>query len=125
MKLVRTLFLIPVMMLAAAWVSVRDDRGAVSASGTSRAVLSGMPWFVLGFAVLAVLGSAGLLLGFGGLLSDFAKHLIVFVVATIGLTLRLSGIASLGRPLLYTGFAASVAIGVVSLAAIALLGIGG
>lgn len=123
-KLVRTLYLIPVMVLAALWMSVRVDRGAVSASGTARAVLSSMPWFVFGFAVLAVLNSAGLLLGIGDVLSDLAKLLIVFVVATIGLTLRLSGIASLGRPLLYTGFAASVAIGIVSLSAIALLGVG-
>lgn len=123
-KLTRTLYLIPIMVAVAGWVSIR--RGATESTGTrtAQAVASSIPWFVFGFAVLAVLNTVGLLGGFGEALNDAAKILIVFVVATIGLTLRFSQVASLGRRLFITGFVASATIGVASLGLIYALGVG-
>ena len=74
--------------------------------------------------MLATANTLGWLGDVGGLLNDAAKLIIVFVVVAVGLTLRLSKVASIGKPLFYTGFAASLAVGAFSLAAIVGLGVG-
>lgn len=123
-KLTRTLYLIPIMIAIAGWVSIRRGESEGPEHGTWRAIRANMPWFVFGFAALAVLNTAGLLAGAGDALNEAAKLLIIFVVATIGLTLRFSKVASLGRRLFITGFAASATIAVVSLGLIHVLAVG-
>ena len=119
-KLERTLFLLPLLAIAVAVVQ-REDGGETSSGSTLR---NNIPWFIVGFAVLAAANTLGWLGDVGGFLNDTAKLIIVFVVVAVGLTLRLSKVASIGKPLFYTGFAASLAVGAFALAAIVGLGVG-
>ncbi|MDH3249803.1 MAG: putative sulfate exporter family transporter [Acidimicrobiia bacterium] len=119
-KLERTLFLLPLLAIAVAMVQ-REDGGDVSRGSTLR---KNIPWFIVGFVVLATANTFGWLGEVGGFLNDAAKLIIVFVVVAVGLTLRLSKVASIGKPLFYTGFAASLAVGAFALAAIVGLGVG-
>ncbi len=119
-KLERTLFLLPLLAIAVAVVR-REDGGEADGGSTLR---DNFPWFIVGFAVLATANTLGWLGDIGGFLNDAAKLIIVFVVVAVGLTLRLSKVASIGKPLFYTGFAASLAVGAFALAAIVGLGVG-
>lgn len=124
-KLARTLYLIPLVIAIAVVVSARDRRRGTAETGTGRGILSSIPWFVFGFAALATLNGLGWLGGVGDVLSSIATYLIVFVVATIGLTLRVSEVARLGGRLFVTGFVASVLVGAVGLVLIQALDISG
>ncbi len=119
-KLERTLFLLPLLAIAVAMVR-REDGDTTSSGSTLR---DNIPWFIVGFVVLATANTFGWLGEVGGFLNDAAKLIIVFVVVAVGLTLRLSKVASIGKPLFYTGFAASLAVGAFALAAIVGLGVG-
>ncbi len=119
-KLQRTLFLLPLLAIAVA-VMQREDGGQASRASTLK---DNFPWFIVGFAVLATANTLGWLGDVGGLLNDAAKLIIVFVVVAVGLTLRLSRVASIGKPLFYTGFAASLAVGAFSLVTIVGFGVG-
>jgi uncharacterized integral membrane protein (TIGR00698 family) len=120
-KLERTLFLLPLLAIAVAFVHREDGGGDQSAGSTIR---NNIPWFIVGFIVLSVANTLGWLGEFGGFLNDTAKLLIVFVVVAVGLTLRLSKVGAIGKPLFYTGFVASLAVGVLALGAIQVFGIG-
>jgi uncharacterized integral membrane protein (TIGR00698 family) len=124
-KLVRILFLIPLLVVAARVVAIRGTTGDEGIRSAGRTVWKSVPWFVFGFAGLAAASSLGWLGPAADLLSDLAKTLIVFVVAAIGMTLRLKQVTLLGRKALVTGCAASLAIGIVSLLLIQAIGIRG
>lgn len=119
-KLARTLFLLPLLAIAVVLVQ-REDGGDTQTGSTLR---KNIPWFIVGFVALATANTLGWLGGFGAFLNDIAKLLIVFVVVAVGLTLRISKVAAIGRPLFYTGMAASLAVGVFALGAIVFSPIG-
>jgi len=119
-KLGRTLFLLP--LLAVAVLVVQREGGGSSSTGST--LRKNIPWFIVGFAALAAANTLGWLGEVGGFLNDSAKLIIVFVVVAVGLTLRISKVASIGRPLFLTGMAASLAVGVFALGAIVISPIG-
>lgn len=119
-KLTRTLFLIPLILVVSAW----EARGPNRTESGLQAIARSFPWFVVGFVVLALANTLGWLGGIGDVANDVAKLAIVFVVAAVGLTLRFSRVAAIGRPLFVTGFAASLAVGGLALAALGIFGIG-
>lgn len=124
-KLGRILFLIPILAVLAGTIAVREAAPDGGGPSARRAIMQSIPWFVFGFAALALLNSLGWLGDAGGVLSDGGKLLIVFVVGALGLRLRLGEITHLGRRVFVTGFAASVTIAIVSLLTISALGIAG
>jgi len=119
-KLTRTLFLIPLILI----IAIRETRGPDATRQGIRAIGQSFPWFVAGFVTLAVANTLGLLGQTGDLINDIAKLAIVFVVAVVGLTLRVSRVSAIGRPLFITGFISSFAVGAVALGALGALGIG-
>lgn len=122
-KLARILFLLPLLLIVAAAMTARQNDGV--GDGLGRRLWQSIPWFVVGFVAMVVANSLGWLGAVGPVLSDTAKILIVFVVAAIGLTLRLRELASLGRRTVVVGAGASVTMAAVSLGVISALGIGG
>lgn len=123
-KLVRVLFLIPLLAVITGTVAVREAAEGDGVRGSIRSIWSSVPWFVFGFAALATLNALGWLGGIAEMLGDAAKVIIVFVVAAIGLSLRFKQLARVGRKTFATGLVASSTVGVVSLVLIHLLGIG-
>lgn len=115
-KLSRTLFLVPVILFLAS--RARDHGG--SDQRTRRFTYS-IPWFIIGFIVLAVANTAGALGSFGDVLNDAAKVAIVAVVAATALSIRIRETLGLGRDVGIAGMATSVAVGVVALGALVLL----
>ena len=110
-KLTRNLAILPVL-LGATWLVARSSSGAGDPSGArpSRMALIGraVPWFVVGFVVVAGLRSAGLLdvpLATGGTLADLcstlAALLILVALAGVGLAADVGSLAAVGgRPFL-------------------------
>jgi uncharacterized integral membrane protein (TIGR00698 family) len=117
-KLERTLFLLPLLVIAV--FVARKERDEAS---TKKVIGANFPWFILGFVSLALANTLGWIDGLASPATQIAKTLIVLVVVAIGLTLRWRRISGLGRPLFLTGFVASATVGVLSLTAIQLLGI--
>lgn len=118
-KLTRTTFLVPLaLVLAFGGVAVRGRPAG------RQGLLARMPWFILGFLLLALVGTAGwvpeaLLAG----AKSLAKGLIVVVLAAAGLNLNLSQVRAVGWRLVAAGLIASVAVGGLGLALIYGLGI--
>ena len=110
-KLTRNLAILPVL-LGATWLVARWERPATDAAGPpgSRwsSVSRAVPWFVVGFVIVAGLRSAGLLdapLPLGGTLGDLcsmlATLLILVALAGVGLATDLRSLAAVGaRPFL-------------------------
>lgn len=123
-KLTRTALLAPLILLLAA--AERARRGGQT--GPAPGVRSGLvfPWFILGFAALALLRSAGdaALAGTawaGGwelarqLVGQAARLLIGVAMAGVGLSTGLEGFRAAGPRPLACGLAASVVVGLVAL----------
>lgn len=123
-KLVRTLMIIPIVLVLAAWVNRRG--AAVSPAGLSEAVPaeagpSGpaeavpargrprvgqlVPWFLVGFVLAAAANSAGLIpFAAHPVLTGAAVFLITVALSAIGLSTDLAGFRRAGpRPLLLGG----------------------
>lgn len=115
-KLTRTLFLVPLILVVAARTTDVAGHGM-------RAVGRSFPWFVLGFVALAVANTLGWLGTLGTFASDAAKLAVVFVAASVGVTLRVSRMAAIGGPLVITGLVGSLVVGSVALLALRLLGV--
>jgi uncharacterized integral membrane protein (TIGR00698 family) len=109
-KMTRNLAILPVL-LGATWSVARSERAAgTTAAAGSRLALVGraVPWFVVGFVIVAGLRSAGLLdapLPTGGTLADLcaslAALLIIVALAGVGLATDLRSLAAVGaRPFL-------------------------
>jgi uncharacterized integral membrane protein (TIGR00698 family) len=115
-KLTRNLAILPVL-LGATWLVARSERaaavageGTVPATSTSRLTMvsRAVPWFVVGFVVVAGLRSIGLLdlpLPAGGTLADLcstlAAVLILIALAGVGMATDLRSLAAVGgRPFL-------------------------
>ena len=114
-KLTRNLAILPVLLGATWWVVRRDDRGhAEDAPGTAAApsrlamVSRAVPWFVVGFVIVATLRSFGLLdahLPSGGTLADLCSMLasiaILIALAGVGLATDIRAMLGVGiRPFL-------------------------
>lgn len=113
-KLTRTLYLVPTVLVVAVVVSRADgsrDQGL-------RQAMKSFPWFVVWFAVLAGANTLGLLGPVGDIANDAAKVLLVFVVAAVGASLRVKDIAGVGWRLFVTGVIASAAVGLIGFVAI-------
>ncbi|SHH32604.1 conserved hypothetical integral membrane protein [Jatrophihabitans endophyticus] len=101
-KLVRSLMIIPVCLVLAALVRRREARAAGAAGGSAVNPLRLVPWFLVGFLVVATLNTLGAIPAAAHpALSHIALFLITVALAGIGLStnpaeLRRTG----GRPLL-------------------------
>jgi uncharacterized integral membrane protein (TIGR00698 family) len=114
-KLVRTLMIIPVCA-GLAWLTARnrqatsDGRDAGTASvrlpgGASRRLLTLIPWFLIGFLVMAAANSAGLIpAGAHSGVSQVATLLIAMALSAIGLSTDTAALRRAGsRPLVLGG----------------------
>jgi uncharacterized integral membrane protein (TIGR00698 family) len=114
-KLTRNLAILPVL-LGATWLVARSERdaertdGGATAAATSRLAMlrRAVPWFVIGFVIVAGLRSVGLLdarLPAGGTIADLcsllASLLILVALAGVGLATDIRSLAAIGaRPFL-------------------------
>ena len=125
-KLTRNLAILPVL-LGATWLIARSERAATdtaSAAGSRWALVSrAVPWFVIGFVIVAGLRSAGLLdasLPGGGTLADLASTLatllILVALAGVGLATDLRSLAAVGARPFLLGASIWLVIGVAGLA---------
>ena len=126
-KLTRNLAILPVL-LGATWLVTRshgaDDGTAATPAGSRIAMVSrAVPWFVIGFVIVAGLRSVGLLdarLPVGGTLADLcsllASLLILVALAGVGLATDIRSLSAVGpRPFLL-GASMWLAIGLLGLA---------
>jgi uncharacterized integral membrane protein (TIGR00698 family) len=123
-KLTRTLLLVPLAFALGTTYAARRSAGSpVALSG--RALLEAVPWFVLGFAGMALLNSAGAFSpAMSAALTQLAGFLIVVVLAAVGLNVDLVKIRRLGLRPLGVGLALALTMAIVSLSLITLLHIG-
>ena len=126
-KLTRNLAILPVL-LGATWLVARsrtadDDTTAASATSRLALVSRAVPWFVIGFVIVAGLRSVGLLdapLPANGTLADLcsllASLLILVALAGVGLATDIRSLTAVGpRPFLL-GASMWLAIGLLALA---------
>jgi uncharacterized membrane protein YadS len=93
-KLTRVLLLGPVVIVIAAWWR-RSTHAAASAAPSPRGRF--VPWFILGFAVLATLRATGLLsVSNAELASDAAHRLTLAAMAGLGLSVDLREVRRVG-----------------------------
>ncbi|MEX2547594.1 MAG: putative sulfate exporter family transporter [Chloroflexota bacterium] len=111
-KLTRTLFLIPLVVVLAVWVS-RSDTDDTS---LGKRITKSFPLFVLGFVAMAAANTLGLLGNVGSWISETGKLLVIGVVVAIGLSLKFAKIRALGPGLALTGLAAALVVSVASFA---------
>ncbi len=121
-KLTRTLLLVPLAFaLGAAHAARKTGAARVSPS----ALLQAVPWFVLGFAAMALLNSAGLIPPqIGKDLTWLAQFLIVVVLAAVGLNVDLAKIRGMGMRPLGIGLTLAATMAVVSLSLVRAFHIG-
>jgi uncharacterized integral membrane protein (TIGR00698 family) len=97
-KLVRTLMIIPIVMVLAVRVR-RRDRSADSAgpSGPARRLFSLVPWFLIAFVGIVVANSVGLVpQGSQGIIRQVAVFLIATALAAIGLSTDIRAVRRTG-----------------------------
>lgn len=119
-KLVRTLMIIPITVSLAVMEGRRSGDGGRM---TPRRILKLVPWFLVGFLVVACLTSLGLIPGpVADGITQVSVFLVAMALAGIGLSTDLSAIRSAGlRPLLLGGIL-SVLTAATTLGAMALTG---
>ena len=129
-KLTRNLTILPVLLGATWWAArqVRDEAATGSATGSAGAsplamIGRAMPWFVVGFVVVATLRSLGLLDGTlpsGGTVADLfstvATLCILIALAGVGLATDLRAMLGVGARPFLLGAAMWIAIGSLGLA---------
>ncbi len=125
-KLTRNLAILPVL-LGATWLVARSDRsgsaGATPAGGSRVAMVArAVPWFVVGFVIVAGLRSTGLLdarLPTGGTLADLASTLasllILVALAGVGVATDIRSLAGVGARPFILGATMWIAIGCLAL----------
>lgn len=93
-KLTRVLLLGPVVIAVAAWWR-RSTHAQASSAATPRGLF--VPWFIIGFALLATLRATGLLsVGNAELASDAAHRLTLAAMAGLGLSVDLRELRRVG-----------------------------
>ena len=114
-KLTRTLMIVPVTLVLALCVSVRQTRDGSSACGTSYKLSKIFPWFVLGFLATSVISTFLPMAEAGKLLAQTGKFVIVMAMSAIGLNTDVVKLVKNGwRPILL-GFSCWVILSVTSL----------
>ena len=103
-KLVRTLMIIPVCVILAAW-SGRRGKGLANTAAARRPqvrILALIPWFLTGFLIVAAANTIGLIpSGIHAGLGSASVFLITVALSAIGLSTNLAGFRRAGaRPLL-------------------------
>ena len=126
-KLVRVLMLGPVVLFFtllhrtptphadAGTIGARASRGAFS-------LARALPWFIVGFLLLAVLRSAGAIpAALGGQLKQLSSWLTLLAMAALGLGVDLRALRKVGAPVVLTVSASLLALVAMSVALIRLL----
>jgi uncharacterized integral membrane protein (TIGR00698 family) len=120
-KLTRTLLLVPLAFALGTAAATRRG-GASGKSPSARSLSKAIPWFVLGFAAMALLNSVGALPAeLTRAMIELAGFLIVVVLAAVGLNVDLIKIGSLGLRPLAVGLALATIMAIISLSLITTL----
>jgi uncharacterized integral membrane protein (TIGR00698 family) len=120
-KLVRNTLMAPLIVLVAFWWNRSDHASEVSDRAKSGA-LKAFPLFVLGFLVMALLRSLGVIdVTSAQILDEIAKVCILVALAAVGLGTRLGLIRAVGPAPFLLGLAAGTLLATTSLAGITLL----
>ncbi|SEO06274.1 conserved hypothetical integral membrane protein [Amphibacillus marinus] len=104
-KLIRTLFIIPTVIVFAVIHSYQKKDLAQKQSPKMASMVKAIfPWFIVGFLVLAILNSASLIpSAVSDALKELSRFIMVAALAAIGLSTRFKDIKQLGvKPLLYS-----------------------
>lgn len=115
-KLTRTLSIIPTVLVFT-FINIRLKRKeGVSENGKKVNIKSLFPWFILGFLVLAVINSAGLIpTEVSSVLKSISKFLMVTALAAIGLNTSFKDMQKSGiNPMLH-GFVISALVVIVAI----------
>ena len=100
-KLVRVLMLGPVVLFFA--LRHRNDADAPAAGSAGFRLTRFVPWFILGFLLLAGLRSGGAIpAGAAGVMKSLSTWLTVAAMAALGLGVDLKVISKVGRPVVLT-----------------------
>jgi uncharacterized integral membrane protein (TIGR00698 family) len=119
-KLVRVLMLGPVVL----FFSLRQPAAARTASTTTWSITRYVPWFLVGFVLLAVMRSVGALpVAVADPLREASRWLTVAAMAALGLGVDVRAVAKVGRPVMATVVASLVLLIVVSVTLIRVLGV--
>jgi uncharacterized integral membrane protein (TIGR00698 family) len=122
-KLVRTLFLLPLMIFLSIWAQ-RKATVKMESSSLRGKIKKIVPWFILGFIAMSVLNSFGVFpTGVVEGSVKLAKFLIIMVMVGVGLQVDWKKLMALGPKPLLTGLFASVFVSIVSLVMILILGV--
>ena len=121
-KLVRVLMLGPVVI----FFTLAHRRATASAGVLPKLRIAGLlPWFIIGFLLLATLRSLGLIpMAVSDLLKQASHALTLLAMAGLGLGVDLRAVRRAGRAVVLTVTASLAALVVLSLALIFALGIG-
>jgi uncharacterized integral membrane protein (TIGR00698 family) len=121
-KLVRVLMLGPVVLFFA--LRHRHDPGAESGRPTRLQVTRFVPWFIIGFLLLAGLRSAGSIPSpLAVSMKNLSSWLTVAAMAALGLGVDLKAISKVGRPVIFTVTASLLVLVVLSVTLIRVLSI--
>ena len=121
-KLVRVLMLGPVVLFFA--LKHRNDPDAPRASAMSFPITRFVPWFIIGFLVLAGLRSGGVIpTGAAAMMKMLSAWLTVGAMAALGLGVDLKVIGKVGRPVILTVSASLALLIALSVALIHVLSI--
>ena len=121
-KLVRVLMLGPVVLFFA--VKHRNDADAPQGDAARFQVTRFVPWFIIGFLVLAGLRSSGAIPAVAaGPMKSLSTWLTVAAMAALGLGVDLKAIRTVGKPVILTVTASLVVLVALSVALIHVLGI--
>jgi len=120
-KLVRNTLMAPLILLIALWWSRLEASTEVGDRARAGA-LKAFPLFVLGFLVMALLRTVGIVDATGArLLDEVAKACILVALAAVGLGTRLGLLRAVGPAPFLLGLGAGVLLAALSLAGIVLL----
>jgi uncharacterized membrane protein YadS len=114
-KLTRTLMIVPVTLLLAVYSTVKARRNTEGGAGGQFEFARVFPWFVIGFAVAAVINTFWGVPLISGVLVSTGKFMIVMAMVAIGLNTNLARLAKNGFKPIFTGLCCWVAVAVVSL----------
>ncbi len=115
-KLARTLFLLPVIIILPLLMNNRK-KGSIQQS-----LKEAFPWFIVWFLSMSILNSIGLIpVIVQELSSEIAKFIIIMVMAAVGMQVNLKGFAKIGIKPFLTGLFASITVSLMSLLMIYLL----
>jgi uncharacterized integral membrane protein (TIGR00698 family) len=121
-KLVRVLMLGPVVLFFA--LRHRDDTDATPAGGTSFHLTRFVPWFIVGFLLLAMLRSAGAIpKEAADVMKSASTWLTVASMAALGLGVDLQAVRKVGKPVVLTVTASLLVLVVLSVTLIRTLAI--